>query len=225
MKLLVIDDDRRASLYVVKGLVEEGHSVDAAYDGLDGLELAITRGYDVIVVDRMLPGMDGLALVKELRRSGATARVLFLTAIGAISDRVDGLEAGGDDYLIKPFAFSELNARINALGRRPAATANDTTLKVADLEMDLMRRSVVRAGREIALQPREFRLLEYMMRNTGRILTRTMLLERVWDFHFDPKTNIVETHLSRLRAKVDKPFRGTMIRTVRGSGYILDAPR
>lgn len=225
VKLLVIEDDQQTSQYVVKGLTEEGHTVDAVSDGLEGFELASTRAYDVLIIDRMVPGMDGLSMVKALRRAGMEARVIFLTALGTIDDRVEGLEAGGDDYLLKPFAFSELNARLNALARRPHATTAPTILRVADLEIDIVRRSVVRAGKVIDLQPREFRLLEYMMRNAGRVLTRTMLLERVWDFHFDPKTNVVETHLSRLRTKIDKPFQSRLLRTIRGSGYMLDAPR
>src|SRR4051812_11547766 len=223
MKLLIVEDDRQTSEYIVKGLSEEGHIIDAAYSGPDGLELASTRDYDVLVIDRMLPGLDGLSLVKDLRSNRIEARILFLTSLGTIGDRVDGLDAGGDDYLIKPFAFSELSARLNALARRPAATASNTVLKVGDLEMDLIRRRVTRGGEQIGLQPREFRLLEYMMRNSGRLLTRTMLLERVWEFHFDPKTNIVETHVSRLRSKLNTGFEGNVIQTVRGAGYMVDA--
>lgn len=223
MKILVIEDDRQTADYVVGGVREEGHDVDHSASGPNGLELAVTREYDVLVVDRMLPGLDGLSIVKALRSTGRDTPVLFLTSIGGVDDRVEGLEAGGDDYLLKPFAFSELMARINALGRRAPSKKEETVLRVGDLEMNLIARTVVRDGQTIELQPREFRLLEYLMRNRGRVLTRTMLLERVWDFHFDPKTNVVETHVSRLRSKVDKPFAGEMIRTVRGAGYALHA--
>jgi two-component system OmpR family response regulator len=223
MKILVIEDDRQTADYVVSGMREEGHDLDHAANGPNGLELAVTRDYDVLVVDRMLPGLDGLSIVRALRSAGKDTPVLFLTSIGGVDDRVEGLEAGGDDYLLKPFAFSELMARVNALGRRSPSKKEETVLKVGDLEMNLIARTVVRDGQTIDLQPREFRLLEYLMRNRGRVLTRTMLLERVWDFHFDPKTNVVETHISRLRSKVDKPFDGEMIRTVRGAGYALHA--
>lgn len=224
MKILLVEDDRETADYIVNGLSEEGHVLDHARTGTAGLELACTRDYDVAVVDRMLPGLDGLSLVRVLRSTGRQTPVLFLTSVGGVDDRVDGFEAGGDDYLLKPFAFSELAARVNALARRSPLRREETVLKVGDLEMDLIARTVVRGGAAIDLQPREFKLLEYMMRNRARVLTRTMLLERVWDFHFDPKTNVVETHVSRLRAKVDKPFEKEMIRTVRGSGYILNAP-
>jgi two-component system, OmpR family, response regulator len=224
MKILLVEDDGETADYVVNGLSEDGHALDHAASGTTGLELACTRDYDVAVVDRMLPGLDGLSLVRALRSSGRQTPVLFLTSVGGVDDRVDGLEAGGDDYLLKPFAFSELAARVNALGRRSPMRAEETVLRVADLEMNLIARTVRRGGEPIELQPREFKLLEYMMRNRGRVLTRTMLLERVWDFHFDPKTNVVETHVSRLRSKVDRPFEKEMIRTVRGSGYVLNAP-
>ena len=224
MKILLVEDDPSTAEYVVGGLREEGHDLDHAANGTIGLELAFTREYDVMVVDRMLPGMDGLAVVRALRSAGRDVPVLFLTAIGGVEDRVEGLQVGGDDYLLKPFAFSELSARIHALGRRIPSRKEETVLKVADLEMNLIARQVTRAGQRIDLQPREFRLLEYLMRNRGRVLTRTMLLERVWDFHFDPKTTVVETHVSRLRSKVDRPFEGEMIQTIRGSGYILNAP-
>ena len=224
MKVLVIEDDASTADYVVIGLKEEGHDSDHAASGPIGLELACTRDYDAVVVDRMLPALDGLSIVRALRSSGRDTPVIFLTSVSGLDDRVEGLEAGADDYLVKPFAFSELMARLNALARRSPLRREETILKVGDLEMNLIARTVKREGRDIDLQPREFRLLEYMMRNRGRVLTRTMLLERVWDFHFDPKTNVVETHISRLRTKVDKPFAGEMIRTVRGSGYVLNAP-
>ena len=206
MKVLVVEDNTETAAYIVNGLSAHGHVVDHAPNGRDGLFLASSGGYEVAIVDRMLPDLDGLLLVKTLRGGGVGTSVLFLTNLGGIDDRVEGLNAGGDDYLVKPFAFSELLARINALGRRPAMNAVETVLRVADLEIDLMKRTVVRSGREIDLQPREFKLLECLVRNAERVVTRTMLLENVWDFHFDPKTNIVETHISRLRSKVDRGF-------------------
>jgi two-component system, OmpR family, response regulator len=224
MKVLLIEDDARTSAYVKRGLAEHGHVIDIAANGRDGLFLAAGEAYDVIIVDRMLPGLDGLGVVKTIRSAGVTTPVLFLTTMGGIGDRVEGLEAGGDDYLVKPFAFAELLARINALARRPPLAQAPTVLKVADLEMDLISRKVRRAGQEVDLQPREFRLLEYLMRNAGRLVTRTMLLENVWEFHFEPKTNIVETHISRLRSKIDKGFDVELLETVRGSGYVLRAP-
>jgi len=224
MKVLVIEDDAETATYIVNGLTAHGHAADHAGNGREGLSLAGSGGYDVAIVDRMLPGLDGLALVKALRGNGVGTAVLFLTNLGGIDDRVEGLDAGGDDYLVKPFALAELLARVNALGRRPARGAAETVLRVADLELDLIKRSVVRGGRAIDLQPREFKLLECLMRNAGRVVTRTMLLEKVWDFHFDPKTNIVETHMSRLRGKVDRGFAKELIHTVRGAGYSLRAP-
>jgi two-component system OmpR family response regulator len=224
MKILVIEDDAATLEYVAAGLAEHGHVVDRAADGGEGLLLAAGEAYDVMVVDRRLPGVDGLSIVKTVRGAGVKTPVLFLTTMGSVDDRVEGLEAGGDDYLAKPFAFSELLARVHALARRPPLAAEQATLQVADLEMDLMRRTVSRSGQVIDLQPREFVLLEYLMRNAGRVVTRTMLLERVWDFHFDPKTSVVETHISRLRTKIDKPFEEDLIHTVRGAGYSLHAP-
>lgn len=224
MKVLVIEDDAETATYIANGLAENGHVVDRAGNGQEGLFLASGSAYDVAIVDRMLPGLDGLSLVKSLRGDGIGTAVLFLTNLGGIDDRVEGLDAGGDDYLVKPFAFSELLARVNALGRRPVISAAETVLTFADLEMDLLKRSVTRGGCEIELQPREFKLLEYLMRHAGRVVTRTMLLEMVWDFHFDPKTNIVETHMSRLRAKIDRGFDSELIHTIRGSGYSLRAP-
>lgn len=224
MKILVIEDDKETADYIARGLREEGHVVDAADNGRDGLFLAADGAYELLIVDRMLPGLDGLALVKTVRGAGIKTPVLFLTTLGGVDDRVAGLEAGGDDYLVKPFAFAELAARVNALGRRPPITGEPTTLRVADLEMDLLRRRVTRRGRRIELQPREFRLLEYLLRHAGEVVTRTMLLEHVWDFHFDPKTSVVETHVSRLRAKIDRDFAPELIHTVRGAGYCLRAP-
>ncbi len=225
MKILLIEDDAGTAAYITNGLTEDGHVLDHAADGRDGLLLAAGEVYDVIIVDRRLPGIDGLAIVKTIRQAGVGTPVLFLTTMSGVDDRVEGLEAGGDDYLVKPFAFSELLARVHALGRRPALQKESTVLTVGDLEMDLVRRTVTRAGRSIDLQPREFRLLEFLLRNVGRVVTRTMLLEQVWNFHFDPKTNVVETHISRLRAKVDKPFADALIHTVRGSGYRVDEDR
>lgn len=223
MRILVIEDDREIAAFIKKGMVEAGHVVDLAMKGRDGLFLAAGEKFDVVIVDRRLPEMDGLSIVKTLRASGIKTPVLFLTTMTGVGDRVDGLEAGGDDYLTKPFAFAELYARVNALARRPPIASQETVLHVADLEMDLIARKVRRAGREIDLQPREFRLLEFLMRNASKTVTRTMLLEGVWDFHFDPKTNIVETHISRLRSKVDKGFDIELIETIRGSGYCLRA--
>jgi two-component system, OmpR family, response regulator len=222
MKILVIEDDNDTATYVAKGLIEQGHVVDRAADGRDGLFLAAGETYDVLIVDRMLPVLDGLAIVKTIRGAGLKVPVLFLTAVDGIDDRVEGLEAGGDDYLVKPFAFAELSARVNALARRPAIAAAGTVLQVGDLQMDLSRRTVERGDRTIELQPREFRLLEYLMRHPGQVVTRTMLLEYVWDFHFDPHTTVVETHISRLRNKLDlKENEPSLIETVRGAGYRL----
>jgi two-component system OmpR family response regulator len=224
MKILLIEDDRQTAQYLVKGLRQEGHIVDFADNGREGLFMATGAQYDVMVIDRMLPALDGLAVVKTIRSAGVGTPILFLTTLGGIDDRVEGLEAGGDDYLVKPFAFAELIARINALARRPPMAVADTTLKVADLEMDLLKRKVRRCGVDIDLTPLEFKLLEHLMRHRSRVLTRTMLLEEVWGFHFDPKTNVVETHISRLRGKIDKRFQPELIHTARGSGYILRPP-
>jgi two-component system OmpR family response regulator len=223
MKILVIEDDAETAAYIANGLKEHGHTVDLAATGRDGLFLAAGEPYDLMVVDRMLPELDGLSIVKTVRTAGIETPVLFLTALGGVDDRVTGLDAGGDDYLVKPFAFSELLARINALARRPPVTSAETVLRVDGLEMDLLKRAVTRDGQTLDLQPREFRLLEYLMRHAGQVVTRTMLLEYVWDFHFDPHTNVVETHISRIRAKVDKPFDAPLIHTVRGAGYCLRA--
>jgi len=224
MHVLIIEDDAETAAYVVDGLRRHGHVADQMSDGREGLMRAVGGDYDVIVIDRMLPGLDGLAIVKMIRDAGIRAAVLFLTARGGIDDRVEGLEAGGDDYLTKPFAFSELLARLNALARRPPLTSIETVLRVADLEMDLIARRVKRNGTDVELQPREFKLLEYLMRNAGRVVTRTMLLERVWEFHFDPKTKIVETHISRLRAKVGSEGQQQLIHTIRGVGYVIRSP-
>jgi two-component system OmpR family response regulator len=224
MKVLLIEDDQETSAYVARGLREQGHVVDLAATGRDGLFLATDGGHDVLIVDRMLPGLDGIGLVQALRGTGVKAPVLFLTALGGVGDRVRGLEAGGDDYLVKPFAFAELLVRVNALARRPPLTETPIVLRAGDLEMDLLRRTVMRGGRPVELQPREFQLLEFLMRNMDRVVTRTMLLETVWDFHFDPKTNIVETHMSRLRSKLSQHGDSELIHTVRGAGYALRAP-
>jgi len=221
MRILVIEDDESTAAHVAKSLRQHGHVVDQAADGRDGLFLAAGEPYDVLIVDRMLPGLDGLALVKTIRGAGVRTPVLFLTTLGGIDDRVEGLEAGGDDYLVKPFAFAELNARINALARRPPPAENHDRLRVADLEVDLAKRNVSRGGKRIDLQPQEFKLLEYLMRHAGRVVTRTMLLENVWEFHFDPQTTVVETHISRLRGKIDRNFSPPLIHTVRGAGYCL----
>jgi len=222
MKILVIEDDATTGTYIARGLREEGHVVDLIDDGRTGLVAATSGAHDVLIVDRMLPGTDGLTLVKTLRGAGNTAPVLFLTAMGSVEDRIDGLNAGGDDYLVKPFAFGELSARVAALGRRPQAVEQETALHAGDLTLDLLTRRVVRAGQELDLLPREYALLEFLLRRKGRVQTRTMLLEGVWDLSFDPMTNVVETHVSRLRAKVDKPFDVELIKTVRGAGYRID---
>lgn len=224
MKVLIIEDDAETAEYVATGLQEHGHVVDQAKNGRDGLFCAAGERYDLLIVDRKLPGPDGLAVVKTIRGAGIATPVLFLTTMGGIDDRVEGLNAGGDDYLVKPFAFAELLARIDALARRPPLSTSAVKLAVADLEMDLIKRAVIRAGRRVDLQPREFRLLEYLMRHAGQVVTRTMLLENVWEFHFDPQTNIVETHISRLRSKMDRGFGEELIQTVRGAGYCLRAP-
>jgi two-component system OmpR family response regulator len=228
MKVLVVEDDAETAAYVTRGLKEQGHGVDIAGDGRDGLFLALDQTFDVVVMDRMLPGMDGLNLVKSLRAGGVETPVIFLTALGGVGDRVEGLEAGADDYLVKPFSFSELNARVNALARRPPFKAEVSTLQVGPLELNRLQRTVKLGDRPLDLKPKEFALLEYLMQNAGRVVTRTMLLEHVWDFHFDPKTTIVETHISRIRAKIDGERAGggiaaPQILTVRGAGYMLAA--
>lgn len=222
MRVLLIEDDQETADYIRRGLTELGHGVDHAKDGHEGLMMATGGDHDVLVIDRMLPKLDGIRLLKVLREGGTKTPVLFLTAMGGIEDRVKGLESGGDDYLVKPFAFSELHARLVSLCRRPPLQEVRTVLSLADLEMDLLKRTVVRAGRVLELQPTEFRLLEYLLRHAGRVVTRTMLLEHVWNFHFDPKTSVVETHISRLRAKLDRGFDSELLHTVRGAGYKLD---
>jgi len=224
MKLLVVEDDRETASYLVKGLGESGYTVDRAADGREGLFMASSGGYDAIVLDRMLPGMDGLTMLSALRAAEIRTPALILSALGTVDDRVKGLRAGGDDYLVKPFAFSELLARLEALLRRGSAAQVTTALRVADLELDLLTRTVRRCGKPIDLLPREFRLLEYLMRNAGHVVTRTMLLEHVWDYHFDPQTNVIDVHVSRLRQKIDKNFERPLLHTVRGAGYCLRAP-
>jgi two-component system OmpR family response regulator len=225
MRILVIEDDTEAALYLTKGLRECGYTVDHAPDGPQGLFLATTETYDALIVDRMLPGMDGLLIVETVRRNSSQVPVLFLSAMSQVDDRVRGLRSGGDDYLTKPFAFSELLARIEALMRRRAATATAVTeLAVADLRMDLLARNVIRRGRKIDLQQREFQILEYLMRHSGQVVTRTMLLENVWNYHFDPQTNVIDVHVSRLRQKIDRDFEVPLLHTVRGAGYCLRAP-
>jgi two-component system, OmpR family, response regulator len=221
VRVLVIEDDEEAARYLAKGLGESGHVVDHAADGPRGLELALAGPYDVLIVDRMLPKLDGLAIIAALRRTGLTTPVLILSARGQVDDRVEGLQAGGDDYLTKPFAFAELLARLEALVRRSQPGAAETLLKVADVELDVVRRTVRRAGVAIELKPREFRILEYLMRNAGQVVTRTMLLENVWDYRFDPQTNVIDVHMSRLRQKIDGENDRPLLQTVRGAGYRL----
>jgi two-component system, OmpR family, response regulator len=223
VKILLIEDDSQTADYIAKGLREHGHVVDKTDNGRDGLYMATGEPYDVMIVDRNLPKMDGLSLVKAARTSGTRTPVLFLTTMGGVDDRVAGLEAGADDYLVKPFAFAELLARVGALARRPPIVAT-TSLRAGDLEIDLLSRAVTRGGKRIELLAQEFKILEYLMRHAGEIVTRTMLLEKVWDFHFDPKTNIVETHISRLRSKIDKGFDKPLLHTVRGAGYVIRTP-
>jgi two-component system, OmpR family, response regulator len=224
VRILVIEDDKDVASFIRNGLAQAGCNVDHAANGRDGLFLATTESYDALVVDRMLPGIDGLTVIRTLRASANTTPVLILSALGEVDDRVKGLKAGGDDYLVKPFAFSELLARLEALARR-AKTGSDapaTVLRAGDLEMDLLRREVRRAGKPIDLQPREFQLLEFLLRHVGQVVTRTMLLEGVWDYHFDPQTNVIDVHISRLRSKIDKGFERPLLHTVRGAGYRLD---
>ena len=223
MKILLIEDDTRMADFVARGMREVGHVVDHFATGKDGLFAAATESYDMLIIDRMLPGMDGINIVKMLRQTGNQAPIIFLTTLGETNDRVDGLEAGADDYLVKPFAFAELLARLNAVMRRPPVTEKKTSLKVGDLELNLLERTAVRQGKAIALQAQEFRLLEFLMRHEAKVVTRTMLLEKVWDFHFDPQTSVVETHISRLRAKIDRNFPSELLKTVRGVGYCLRA--
>lgn len=223
MRVLVIEDDRDAASWLVKGLTESGHVADHAADGDEGLALAREGVHDVLIVDRMLPKRDGLSIIRTIRNEGIATPALILSALSDVDERVKGLRAGGDDYLAKPYAFSELLARVEGLGRRKAQETQQTKLKAGDLEMDLLTRTVTRAGQSILLQPREFKLLEYLMRNAGHIVTRTMLLENVWDYHFDPQTNVIDVHVSRLRGKIDKGFDEPMLQTVRGAGYMIRA--
>jgi two-component system OmpR family response regulator len=222
VRILVIEDDPAVADYIRNGLDELGYNADIANDGKEGLFLATSENYDLLVVDRMLPEIDGITVVKTIRASNQSVPILFLSALGEVDDRVSGLEAGGDDYLTKPFAFSELKARIEALLRRSQSSNGPVTeLTVDDLKMDLLRRTVSRNGDDIELQPREFRLLEYLMRHAGQVVTRTMLLENVWDYHFDPQTNVIDVHISRLRRKIDKGYEKPLLETVRGAGYRL----
>lgn len=224
MRILVVEDDAQIAGFLAKGLKEEGHAVDSVADGRQGLFMATTEAYAVIVLDRMLPVIDGMTVLRTLRGAGNTVPVLMLTALGDVEHRVEGLRAGADDYLVKPFAYSEFSARLESLLRRggnAAAASEATRLRVEDLELDLLKRSASRAGRAIELLPREFRLLEYLMRQSGRVVTRTMLLEAVWDYHFDPQTNVIDVHISRLRQKIDHGFPVSLLHTVRGAGYRL----
>ena len=222
MRILIIEDDREAAAYLAKALGESGHVADVARDGLEGLGRAQDESHDVLIVDRMLPKLDGLSLIGNLRSQGVETPVLILSALGQVDDRVKGLRAGGDDYLSKPYAFSELLARIESLARRKAPGGGEqTTYRVGPLELDRLSHKLLRAGKEIILQPREFRLLEYLMKHAGQVVTRTMLLENVWDYHFDPQTNVIDVHISRLRAKIDKGAEQPLLQTVRGAGYMI----
>jgi two-component system OmpR family response regulator len=223
MRILIVEDDPEAAAYLVKAFREVGHTADHAADGLDGYAMASEGDYDALVVDRMLPKLDGLSLIRLLREHKVETPVLILSALGQVDDRVKGLRAGGDDYLPKPYAFSELLARVEVLARRRGASVagEPTVYRVGDLELDRLSRRVTRSGREIVLQPREFRLLEYLMKHAGRVVTRTMLLEHVWDYHFDPQTNVIDVHVSRLRGKIDKGFDRPLIHTIRGAGYMI----
>jgi two-component system OmpR family response regulator len=222
MRILVVEDDLKTASFVTKGLREAGYVVDHAEDGTQALERALSEVYDVLVIDRMLPGLNGIKVVETIRSEGVESPVLFLSALGDVEDRVQGLKAGGDDYLVKPFALSELLARLEALMRRGRGQGEVTQLSVGDLEMDILARKVIRQGQRVYLHPREFKLLEYLMRHAGQVVTRTMLLENVWEYHFDPQTNVIDVHISRLRQKVDKPFDKTILHTVRGAGYKLE---
>lgn len=221
MRILVIEDDREAAGWLVKGLAESGHVADHAADGEEGLGLALEGVHDVLIVDRMLPKIDGLTIIRKLRENNIQTPVLILSALADVDERVKGLRAGGDDYLGKPYSFAELLARVENLGHRAKETPLATKLRAADLEIDLLTRSVTRGGKPVVLQPREFKLLEYLVRNAGHIVTRTMLLENVWDYHFDPQTNVIDVHISRLRSKIDKGYDEPILQTVRGAGYMI----
>jgi len=221
MRLLIVEDDRDAADYIARAFREVGHVVDQAPDGEEGFALALERQYDVLIVDRMLPKRDGLSVIGELRGKGVETPVLILSALGQVDDRVKGLRAGGDDYLPKPYSFSELLARVEALARRRSGRGEETSYRVADLELNRLSRQVMRGKSEIDLQPREFRLLEYLMKHAGQVVTRTMLLENVWDYHFDPQTNVIDVHISRLRSKIDKGFEQPLLHTIRGAGYMI----
>ena len=222
MKLLLVEDDAEAAQFVQRGLAEAGHTVDLATTADDGLHLALEGAHDVLIIDRMVPGGDGLSVVRAVREAGKATPVIFLTAVGGVRDRVEGFESGGDDYLVKPYAFSELLARVQALGRRSPAIDLRTRLEVGDLSLDLGGRTAQRGATRLDLTPQEFKLLEYLVRHSGQVVTRAMLLDKIWGFHFDPKTNLVDAHMSRLRAKVDRPFGRELIHTVRGAGYTID---
>lgn len=224
VRILLIEDDYDASRYIAQGLKEAGHVIDLANKGTDGFALATQESYDVLIVDRMIPELDGLSLIEQLRAQSINVPILILSALGNLDDKVTGLRAGGDDYLPKPFAFEELLARIEALGRRAYQGATNTFLKVGDLEMDVLSRQVRRESTQINLQPREFRLLEYLMRHSNQVVTRTMLLENVWDYNFDPQTNVIDVHVSRLRSKIDRDFKINLLHTIRGAGYMLREP-
>jgi two-component system OmpR family response regulator len=221
MRLLIVEDDRDAADYLVKAFREVGHVADHAADGEEGQTLAMDGQYDVLIVDRMLPKRDGLSVIAALRAKSVETPVLILSALGQVDDRVKGLRTGGDDYLAKPYAFSELLARVEALTRRRGARGEETTYRVADLELNRLSHEVRRADQDLQLQPREFRLLEYLMRHAGQVVTRTMLLENVWDYHFDPQTNVIDVHISRLRSKIDKGFTPPLLHTIRGAGYMI----
>lgn len=224
MRILIVEDDREAAAYLVKALREAGHVVEHAADGDDGAHAVTTGTYDVVVMDRMLPKRDGLSIVQDMRARGDVTPVLVLSALGQVDDRVDGLRAGGDDYLAKPYAFTELLARVEALARRHRPGDVETSYRVGDLVLDRLSHTVARAGEDVVLQPREFRLLEYLLKNAGQVVTRTMLLENVWDYHFDPQTNVIDVHISRLRAKIDKGQDKPLLHTVRGAGYVIREP-
>jgi len=224
MNILIVEDDLEAARYLVKAFAEAGHNPMHADNGETGLHLALNEQFDVIVLDRMMPKLDGISVLREIRSGGVETPVLVLSALGEVDDRVEGLRSGGDDYLTKPYAFSELLARVEILAKRVGVAEAQTQLKVGDLELDQLAREVKRDGKKILLQPREFRLLAYLMQNAGQVVTRTMLLEKVWDYHFDPQTNVIDVHISRLRGKIDKDFDEPMLLTIRGAGYKLQAP-